>query len=269
MRAKTRTKTEELLYCLLWTSETLARPTWRNMTESFEGWAYRKGFLRQLYRLERQRWLERESKPDGDRLYRLTESGRLQALGGRDPETLWRRRWDGRWRLILFDVPEARRKVRSELRSYLHNHGFGCLQNSVWITPDPVLEQRTLLADGPVNVKSLLLMEARPCGGESDIQIVAGAWDFAEINERYAIHLKILGRRPSDQINTKLSAARFHRWLREERTAWLHALRYDPLLPLSLLPDDYVGYRAWKAHLEVMREAAEQMRMFKSEGNNL
>lgn len=70
-----RAKTEELLYFLLWTAETISRPTWRNMTESFEGWAYRKGLLRQLQRLENQQWLERGSGTAGDRLYRLTEAG--------------------------------------------------------------------------------------------------------------------------------------------------------------------------------------------------
>ena len=124
-----RAKTEELLYFLLWTAETISRPTWRNMTGSFEGWAYRKGLFRQLQRLENQQWLERRSPPAGDRLYRLTEAGRLQALGGRDPEVCWRRRWDGRWRLILFDVPEARRSARTALRRYLRDRGFGYLQN--------------------------------------------------------------------------------------------------------------------------------------------
>src|SRR5436190_21246914 len=79
-------KTKELLYLLLWTGEMLYRPTFRNVTESFEGWAYRKGLLRQLERLERQQLLEQTVTASGDRLHRLTAMGRLQALGGRDPE---------------------------------------------------------------------------------------------------------------------------------------------------------------------------------------
>ena len=31
---------------------------------------------------------------------RLTDEGRLQALGGRDSEERWGRRWDGKWRLV-------------------------------------------------------------------------------------------------------------------------------------------------------------------------
>jgi phenylacetic acid degradation operon negative regulatory protein len=258
-----RAKTEELLYFLLWTAETLSRPTWRNLTESFEGWAYRNGLLRQLQRLEKQQLLDGQAGPAGDRLHRLTEAGRLQSLGGRDPEACWRRRWDGRWRLVLFDVPETRSSTRNKLRRYLQDRGFGYLQNSVWITPDPVAEQRALLADGPVDVESLLLLEARPAAGENDADIVAGAWDWLAINERYARYEAILARRPRGQANTEAAARVFHGWLRQEREAWLDALWHDPLLPSALLPAHYAGRRTWQVREKAMREAGEQIREFK------
>jgi phenylacetic acid degradation operon negative regulatory protein len=235
------------------------------MTESFEGWAYRKGLRRQLQRLENQQWLERGPGPGGDRLYRLTEAGRLEALGGRDPEACWRRRWDGRWRLILFDVPKAKRGARTRLRRYLRDRGFGYLQNSVWITPDTVAEQRAILADGPVDVESLVLLEARPCAGESDAQIVAGSWDFARINGRYAKHQEILRGRPCGRVSTEASAKALHRWLRQEHETWMGALLHDPLLPEALLPKEYAGHRAWEARLVVMQEVGQQMRGFKIE----
>jgi phenylacetic acid degradation operon negative regulatory protein len=256
------TKTEDLLWMMLWTCETLSRPTWRNLTESFEGWAYRNGFLRQLQRLEKQQWLERQSGHSGDRLHRLSEAGRLRALGGRDPVARWGRRWDGRWRLVLFDVPESRSVARNKLRHYLQNRGFGYLQNSVWITPDPVKEERALLADGPVDVQSLILLEAHPCAGESDAEIVAGAWDFAEINRRYAAYQKVLAARPRRCLDGKSAAAAFHRWLQEERAAWQAAMWRDPLLPKALLPPGYAGRGAWRERLATMAEAGGQMREF-------
>src|SRR5271157_2550505 len=97
-------RTEELLYFLLWTADRLAQPTFRNLTDSFEAWAYREGFLRQLQALEARRILERQPGAAADAIYRLTETGRLIALGGRDPVAQWRRRWDGRWRILVFDI---------------------------------------------------------------------------------------------------------------------------------------------------------------------
>ncbi len=260
-----RAKTEEFLYCLLWAAETLSRPTWRNLTESFEGWAYRSGLRQQLLRLEKQQWIERQAVSDRNRVLRLTEIGRLQALGGRDPEARWRRRWDGRWRLIAFDVPEARRTVRNKLRRYLRERGFGFLQNSVWITPDPVTELRAVLAKGPANVEEMILFEARAGGGESDDQIVAGAWDFRKINERYVQHRKVLVQRPRGTMKGEAAAGAFRRWLRAEREAWSEAVMHDPLLPRSLLPDGYAGRQASQERLTVMREAGAQIRSFKLE----
>jgi phenylacetic acid degradation operon negative regulatory protein len=256
-------KTQELLYLALWTYDTLSRPTFRNLTESFEGWAYRNGLLRQLHRLERRQWLESQTGPAGCRLHRLTDAGRLQAMGGRDPEACWRRSWDGRWRVVLFDVPETRSSTRNKLRRYLRSRGFGYLQNSAWITPDPVDRERAILADGPVDVESLILLEARPCTGESDADIVAGAWDFDEINQGYNRYREILLRRPHRRLDTEAAANGLHRWLGEERVAWLEMMDRDPLLPQALLPAAYAGRRVWRLRREIMAEVGEQMRRFK------
>ena len=159
-------KTEDLLWTLLWTCDVITRPAFRNLTDSFEEWAYRNGFLRQLQRLEKRQLLEQQTPVSGDRLHRLTEAGNTvkECLGGRDAAAQWKRRWDGRWRLVVFDVPEGRRGLRDKLRAQLRRRGFGYLQHSVWITPDPVSEDHALLASREVDVESLiLLVSCLPC----------------------------------------------------------------------------------------------------------
>ena len=86
-------KTEEFLNLLLWSADMLARPTFRNLTDSYESWAYRNGLQRQVATLEQQQLLERDASSPDDRLYRLSAQGRLHALGGRDPEERWARRF--------------------------------------------------------------------------------------------------------------------------------------------------------------------------------
>jgi len=147
----------------------------------------------------------------------------------------------------------------------LQRRGFGYLQNSVWITLDPVNEERALLADGPVDVESFILLEARPCAGETDAEIVAGTWDFDDINLRYRAHERVLTRRPRGRLGSRAGAMAFQRWLQEERVSWLQAVWRDPLLPASLLPPTYTGRGAWRNRVETMAEAAEQMREFQSD----
>jgi phenylacetic acid degradation operon negative regulatory protein len=263
-RFSVKPKTEEFLNLLLWSAEKLARPTFRNLTGSYESWAYRNGLLKQTALLERQQLIERNPATPDDRMYRLTWQGRLHVLGGRDPQARWSRQWDGRWRLVLFDVPTAQNTHRARLRRYLRDKGFGYLQNSVWITPDSVEEERQILGGGKVNVESLILLEARPCAGESDLEIVRGAWDFKRINGRYARHLKILDERPRELLRTEAAAKALLRWSAGEREAWLDAVTNDPLLPEKILPEDYLGQRAWRRRMEVLREAGQMLRTFSS-----
>jgi len=43
--------------------------------------------------------------------------------------------WDGRWRLILFDVPEEKNYLRGIFRRKLQQLGFHYLQRSAWLYP--------------------------------------------------------------------------------------------------------------------------------------
>lgn len=43
--------------------------------------------------------------------------------------------WDGKWRVVVFDVPERRRRTRDTVRGILVSTGFRKLQNSVWVHP--------------------------------------------------------------------------------------------------------------------------------------
>ena len=256
-------RTEEFLNLLLWSSDMLMRPTFRNLTDSYESWVYRNGLPKQVLRLEQRKLIERDDGKQNGRLYRLSARGRLHVLGGRDPEERWGRFWDGKWRMVLFDVPTKQNAQRQRLRRYLREKGFGYLQNSVWITPDSLEEERQILGGGKINVESLLLLEARPCAGESDVEIVAGAWDFEHINHSYAMHLKVLEEHPGGTLCGETAAKTLLRWASMERETWLDAMTNDPLLPSRILPSNYLGQKAWRRRVEILREAGRQLHTFR------
>ncbi len=244
------------------TAEQLTQPTFRNLNGSYESWAYRNGLLRQVATLEKQQFVERKDAASDARLYRLTAQGRLHALGGRDPKAQWSRAWDGRWRLVLFDVPVGQDAKRSRLRRYLRNRSFGYLQNSVWITPDPMAEEIETLRGAKIDVESLILLEAWPCAGESDAEIVADAWDFSRINHLYGRHLKILAAKPAGKLEKQIGATALRRWAAAERAAWIKAVSSDPLLPQRLLPPGYLGRRAWQRRIEAFGKARRDLLTF-------
>lgn len=44
-------------------------------------------------------------------------------------------KWDNKYRVVIFDVSEHRKKTRDHLRRILQSFGFVCLQGSVWVYP--------------------------------------------------------------------------------------------------------------------------------------
>jgi DNA-binding transcriptional regulator PaaX len=46
------------------------------------------------------------------------------------------KKWDKKWRVVMFDINEYKRRERNNLRRQLIEAGFQKLQNSVWITPN-------------------------------------------------------------------------------------------------------------------------------------
>lgn len=255
-------KSEELLNTMLWLMDMFLQPTFRNLTSSYEEWAYRNGLFRQVYRLEKAKLIQRDGPAD-ERLYCVTNEGRLVALGGRDPEKHWARPWDGSWRLVVFDVPLGREDLRAKFRRFLHNAGVGCLQKSVWVSPHPLPALDVELSGTMGEVKSLVVFEGRPAGGETDEQIVLAAWDFDKLNKLYAEHMKILEQRPAAPLKDEAVAKGFRRWMAVEREAWLAAVQADPLLPEGLLPERYLGRKAWRARQQLAPKVAEQLRSFK------
>jgi DNA-binding transcriptional regulator PaaX len=70
---------------------------------------------------------------------RLTQKGRqkVAALKLDSRESLSNPNWDGKWRIVLLDLPEDRKSERESLRYLLKKAGFIRLKNSAWISPFP------------------------------------------------------------------------------------------------------------------------------------
>jgi DNA-binding transcriptional regulator PaaX len=250
-----KAKTELLLYRLLWLAEKPMLPTFRNITDGFEGWAYRNGLLRQVFELEKQGFLESRIDPkSGSRLHRLTEAGRLAVLGGRDPEARWSRKWDRKWRLFLFDIAEAERAKRRKLTRALSAAGCGCLQGSVWIAPDLPPPLARLVEEEDSDSAHLLLLLADSKGERVDANMVDAAWNFAAIEDISRDCLAVLDRFP--EVASGGEPSDFDQWTTDESAAWKSLLAADPLLPYELLPKGYLGRKVWRRRKAVLAEAA-------------
>ncbi|MBI5645077.1 CRISPR-associated endonuclease Cas2 [Candidatus Kaiserbacteria bacterium] len=89
-----------------------------------------------LSRLVQKRWVVFETKGD-KRFARITDAGRQALLAEtmKNGRGRGKQRWDKRWRVVIFDVPEKRRNIRDRLRKTMRAFGFERLQDSVWVYP--------------------------------------------------------------------------------------------------------------------------------------
>lgn len=110
----------------------------------------------------KQRGLVFEAETPRGMFLRLTPKGRtsierILMHEYRIPEPVW---WDGKWRVLIFDIKEKRRRIRNTLRHLLTGAGFVRLQDSVWVYPYPCDEfvalVRAHLASGVGELRSLV-----------------------------------------------------------------------------------------------------------------
>jgi len=98
-------------------------------------------FIRSIRRLAKEKLLEEKILPDGSYKLILTAKGKREAkileILGNSINFKIPKRWDGKWRVVLFDIPEKDRVFRDILREHLHNLKFAKLQRSVFVSPHP------------------------------------------------------------------------------------------------------------------------------------
>jgi len=71
----------------------------------------------------------------------LTRRGLQKALKARFKMKEKRMRKDGKYQMVIFDIPERKRKLREIFREYLQILGYKMFQQSVWICPYDVYKE--------------------------------------------------------------------------------------------------------------------------------
>lgn len=85
----------------------------------------------------RQRMLRQGLVEFRDGLLRITDEGKnvLCRMEANDYQIKKPRRWDKKWRMLIFDIKEKQKGLRNKIRNTLVSIGFRRLQDSVWVFP--------------------------------------------------------------------------------------------------------------------------------------
>lgn len=86
-----------------------------------------------ILRLRKQGFVEKR----GDQ-YKLTEKGKQLGKYILERKTLINKKWDAKYRIVIFDIPEEKKEQRSWLRQELYLLEYRLLQESVFIGKHPL-----------------------------------------------------------------------------------------------------------------------------------
>ncbi|MBI2618345.1 hypothetical protein HYW58_02755 [Candidatus Kaiserbacteria bacterium] len=79
--------------------------------------------------------------------------------------------WDGRWRVVIFDIRDSHKLKRDALRRVLQRSGFKLLQKSVWIYPFDCTEEISYVKDFfNIDDKECRILTVSDIGDDKDVR---------------------------------------------------------------------------------------------------
>lgn len=192
-------------------------------------------------RMSRKGWLAAQRR-GGRAFYALTERGRrrVEAISPRIYGPIVE--WDGRWRLLSYTVPEAKRDGRDGLRKDLTVLGWAPLSASTWLSPHDALDAARAAAASNGVLETIDLFAGEYLGPHADRELLERCWNLPAIA---ALYREFAGR-----YEPRLRRERARPRLSDEQAfverMWVvHDYRkftyVDPGLPSTLLPAGWPG----------------------------
>lgn len=161
--------------------------------------------------------------------------------------------WDRQWTLLILDAESGERRGR--IREEMLWLGFGQLTAGVLAHPSrSVADVRRQLKESGMGNHAIVL-QAASGGRDQDRRLISTGWDLAELTRGYRRFVQaftpvqeILHRRdwPSTERSFVIRTLLIHEYRK------IH-LR-DPLLPQDLLPEDWIGTKAYALCQDLYRE---------------
>jgi len=123
---------------------TMAKEILREMNKNNTNWkSFNTSYLKQtLRRLEKQNVIETKIIDD-NKVFCITRQGKTKLLNFAldDLKISQPKKWDGKWRVILYDIAVGRKHEQEAMRRMLKKLGFYQVQKSVYIIPYPCFDE--------------------------------------------------------------------------------------------------------------------------------
>lgn len=151
--------------------------------------------------------------------------------------------WDGKWRILSYEIPEKKRELRDRLRREVAGWGLGPWHRSFWITPHPIIDNLRELVSQKEEEQYIQAFEANHIFGDREI-LIEKVWQKGHLDGLYRGLFKkwheILSM--EGEKSEKLKKVIDH---------YLELLRLDPGLPGELVGQSWIGFEGYTLYKEI------------------
>ena len=108
------------------------------------------------------------TEKDGKTIIKITKNGKSKLLEYEfeDMRIKKPKKWDSKWRIIGFDIPEKRKKAREALRHKMKELGFVRMQKSLFVYPYPCGEEVEFIGEFFQVYEHIVFIEASSISNE-------------------------------------------------------------------------------------------------------
>jgi len=144
--------------------------------------------------------------------------------------------WDGRWRIISYEIPESKREIRDRLRREMRGWGLGPWHRSFWLTPHPIVDTLRDLVYGKEEEQYIQSFESTHVFGDLK-HLVEKVWAKDDLEKKYRELFKTWHTILSSEEDKENK-------FRNILGKYVEILREDPGLPVGLIGTKWIGFEA-------------------------
>lgn len=201
-----------------------------------------------LGRLVNRGWVAKKTKR-GETIYSITTQGvnelnqTLDTIKHEEEPV-----WDQQWRLVVFEIPETKRKLRDSFRTFLKSQGYGMLTSSVWISPwDKETEIKRFCKRNNLNDNIFYITTTPHTDSYQSTVFAHRCWNWQKIEQGYKAFLT----RGSSTLR-KLDHSDKGRFTAKRLVfQYAETVKDDPQLPGKIAPNAMQAKRAHELYVKI------------------
>jgi phenylacetic acid degradation operon negative regulatory protein len=151
--------------------------------------------------------------------------------------------WDGKWRILSYEIPERKRELRDKLRRDVASWGLGPWHRSFWLTPHPIIPWLKMRVSDKEIETYVQAFESDHTFGNKEV-LIEKVWQKTSLEKKYRALFKAWHATLStDQNNIQK--------MQSVVTDYVAILKDDPGLPKQLVGESWIGFEALNLFREI------------------